>query len=268
VYEGHIGHLTDSGFWVAVKSFPNQVAAKPRQLELPTWGGRRKGAGRKPGPRQKVSHRPRPEHVARFPLHVVLRTVEGLPSLRRPDVFAAVRAALAAGGSRFRMRIVHFSVQGNHIHLISEARDALSLTRGTQGLMVRIARAVNRVAERSGRVFDDHYFARELRTPAEVRRAVRYVLDNAMLHAGASPRTDDCASIRPVAAPRTWLLSVGWRRSRAGPLPVNAWSAFEERGPEMTTGESRPATVARFSRPGISKQIPLLACGSEHVSGL
>jgi len=130
------------------------------------------------------------------------------------------------------MRVVHFSVQGNHIHpihLISEARDALSLTRGMRGLTVRIARAVNRVAERSGRMFDDHYFARELSTPAEVRRAVRYVLDNAMLHAGASPRTDACASSAPVVLPRTWLLAVGWRRSRAGPPPVNAWSAFDDR---------------------------------------
>ena len=192
---------------------------------------------------------------------MVLRTVAGIPSLRRPDVFAAVRAALVAGSSRFGMRIVHFSVQGNHIHLISEAHDGLSLTRGMQGLTVRIARAVNRVAERSGKVFDDHYFARELCTPAEVRRAVRYVLDNAMLHAGASPRTDGCSSSTPVVAPRTWLLAVGWRRSRAGPLPVNAWSAFEDRRPDTAASQSPPVTVAPLSRPGRSNQIPLLAYG-------
>ena len=208
------------------------MRAKPRQLELPTWGGRRDGAGRKRGPRPKVAHRARPEHVARFPLHLVLRTVPGLPSLRRPVLFAAVRAAIEAGCSRFGMRLVHFSVQGNHIHMIVEAADKLSLTRGMQGLAVRIARAVNRAAGRSGKVFGDHYFARELRTPTQVRRAVRYVLDNAMLHAGASPRTDPCASSAPVIAPRTWLLSVGWMRSRAGPLPVAAWSTFEE-GPDL-----------------------------------
>ena len=206
------------------------MRTKPRQLELPTWGGRRVGAGRKPGVRRKVPHRPRPEHAARFPLHIVLGTLPDVPSLRKRAIFAAVHRALMAGSSRFGMRIVHFSVQGNHIHLIVEACDALSLTRGMQGLMVRIARAVNRVAGRSGKVFADHYFARELRCPAQVRRAVRYVLDNAMLHAGASPRTDDRASdaTAPVVAPRTWLLSVGWLRSRAGPLPVSAWSTFDE----------------------------------------
>src|SRR5262249_19956812 len=100
------------------------MRTKSRQVELPTWGGRRKGAGRKPGPRPKVSHRPRPAHVARFPLHVVLRTCMGIPSLRRPLIFAAVKAAIAAGCSRFAMRVVHFSVQGNHIHFVVEAADA------------------------------------------------------------------------------------------------------------------------------------------------
>src|SRR5881394_3461015 len=193
------------------------MGTTPRQRPLPTWGGRREGAGRKPAPRRRVSHRARPEHTARFPLHVVLRTLRGIPSLRRRRIFDAVRAAVEAGCSRFGMRIVHFSVQGNHIHLIVEAADKLSLTRGMHGLMVRIARA--------------------LQTPTVVRRAVRYVLDNAMLHAGGGPRTDPCASSGPIVRPRTWLLSVGWLRSRGGPLPVSAWSSFEDDGAWTATSE-------------------------------
>jgi putative transposase len=238
------------------------MRAKSRQLELSTWGGRREGTGRKRPPRSKVSHRQRPEHTARYPLHVVLRIALGIPSLRSPIMFAAVRAAIEAGCSRFGSRVVHFSVQANHIHLIVEACNALSLTRGMQGLMVRIARAVNRTAAGSGRVFDDHSFARELRTPAEVRRAVRYVLDNAMLHAGESPRTDTCASSAPLVAPRTWLLAVGWLRSRAGPLPVSAWSGFEDgrgRG-DLPTSERPPAEAVCFSGPASSQQMPLLGC--------
>ena len=144
--------------------------------------------------------------------------------MRKREIFQAIQEALRAGGNRFGFRLVHFSVQGNHVHLIVEAIDSLSLTRGMQGLMVRIARAINRAARRRGKVFADHYFARELRTPAEVRRAVRYVLDNHLVHANAEPRTDPCASRAPLVAPRTWLLCIGWLRSRAGPLPVNNWS--------------------------------------------
>jgi REP element-mobilizing transposase RayT len=194
-----------------------------KQLELPTWGGRRKGAGRKAkGPLRRVSHKRRPAHARRFPLHAVLRSREDVPRLRKKEMFAAIREALHAGAEREGFRVVHYSVQGNHIHLVVEAVDTRALSRGMQGLAVRIARALNRVALRRGRVFADHYFARELKTPAEVRRAVRYVLDNFMLHHHLDPQTDDrAASLIPA---RTWLLTVGWQRSRAGPLPVAYWA--------------------------------------------
>ena len=198
--------------------------ATPIQLELPAWGGRREGAGRKrrPGLR-RVSHKRRPGHAARFPLHVVMRARQDAPGLRRGQVFREVRVALQEGALRAGFRLIHFSVQGNHLHLVVEAVDKVALSRGMQGLAVRIARAVNRAADRKGQVFADHYFARELKTPAEVRRAVRYVLDNWMLHGGRDPQTDARASAAPLVHPRTWLLTVGWLRSRAGPLPVSAW---------------------------------------------
>ena len=200
--------------------------APPVQLALPTWGGRRKGAGRKrKSPLRRVSHKRRPGHAARFPLQVVLRARQDAPGLRRGQVFREVRAALLAGAARAGFRLVHFSVQGNHLHLVVEAADKLALSRGMQGLAVRIARAVNRAAERSGRVFADHYFARELKTPAEVRRAVRYLLDHRMLHGRLQPQTDACASAAPLVRARTWLLTVGWLRSRAGPLPVSVWDS-------------------------------------------
>ena len=199
---------------------------KPRQLELPTWGGRRKGAGRKPaGGKRRVSHGARPVQLARHPLHAVWRTRPEVPSLRKKAVMTLLRGALAAGGCRAAFRLVHSSVQGNHLHLVVEAHDKLALSRGMQGLAVRIARAVNRAAGRTGRVFADHYFARALKTPAEVRRAVRYVLDNSLHHApaGTQLQTDPCASRAQVATPRTWLLAVGWLKSRAGPLPMAYW---------------------------------------------
>src|SRR5260221_2956582 len=201
------------------------MPTRPKQLELPTWGGKRKGAGRKrQGPRPLVSHKARPKHVERFPLHVVFRALREAPRFRSKPVFHEIRAALEAGAARAGFRLVHFSVQGNHVRLIVEAKDAATLSRAMQGLAIRIARAANRAASRKGHVFSDHYFARELKTPAEVRRAVRYVLDNHLRHGQLEPPTDYRASEAPVVRPRTWLLSVRWPRSRAGPLPVAHWS--------------------------------------------
>jgi REP element-mobilizing transposase RayT len=195
---------------------------RSKQLSFPSWGGKRAGAGRKrKSPVPLVSHKKRPAHLGRFPLHLVLRVRKDVPRLRAKAVFAEIRAALEASATMDGFRVVHFSVQGNHLHFVVEADSSRALTRGMRGLTIRVALAINRAVGRSGRVFADSYFARPLKTPAEVRRAVRYVLDNHMLHGGLDPQTDPFAS--SLAPPRTWLLKEGWRRSRAGPLPVSEW---------------------------------------------
>jgi len=207
---------------------------RDRQLELPrpvVWGGRRKGAGRKRGERALVLHRRRPEHKARYPVHVTLRALPDVGSLRAWRAFHAAEGAIARA-SRSGFRVVHYSVQGDHVHAIVEAPDKRTLAAGVQGLMIRVARAINRTHGRAGRVWADRYHGRELRTPREVRNAIAYVLLNARKHGRSVAEIDPCSSARwfdgwrdrpdliidlasdppGVAWPRTWLLAVGWRR--------------------------------------------------------
>jgi putative transposase len=202
-----------------------------RQLELPSppaWGGRRAGAGRKPAPgRRRVSHCRRAAHDRRSPVHVTLRACDTLPSLRRDDVFAAARVALGKT-SKKRFRLLHYSVQRDHIHLLVEGDGVGELRRGIQGLAIRVAKAINRRLGRRGTVWSDRYHARALRTPREVRHALVYVLQNWMKHftgvRGLDPRSSAAwftgwrtsslppTGRPPVARARTWLASVGWRR--------------------------------------------------------
>ena len=204
-----------------------------QQLPFRSRGGARPGAGRKPvGDKAGVSHRVRAPLASRFPVHVTVRVVEGLASLRSKGVYAALRAAFAAGCDRFGFRLVQYSVQRDHIHMIAEAVDRRVLARGVQGLLIRVAKALNRLWGRKGSVFGDRYHDRVLRTPREVRRALAYVLNNARRHGlrlaqamdfyASGPwfdgwrervRTRGVPSVpRPVAVGRTWLLNVGWRR--------------------------------------------------------
>jgi REP element-mobilizing transposase RayT len=109
----------------------------------------------------------------------------GVASLREGSLFAVVRRALAHGKQHFGFSLVHFSVQRDHLHLIAEAEDRRALSRGIQGLSIRIARAVNGQLGRTGRLFADRYHARALKTPRTVRWALRYVLLNLRKHARA-----------------------------------------------------------------------------------
>jgi putative transposase len=171
-----------------------------------TWGGRRNGAGRKRRrERTGVRHRARPALAPRFPVHVTWRLRGGLDSLRTgPSVRLLRRTFLAASHERFQ--VVHHAIMGNHIHLLVEAQDARRLSRGMQGLGIRIAKGIQRLQGRRGRVLDDRYHAHILSTPLEALRARRYLVDNARQHGFIASGPDWCASQTPLHPPRTWLL--------------------------------------------------------------
>jgi len=150
---------------------------------------------------------------------VTLRLRAEVWNLRTHRCFRALRRAFQRGCERFGYRLVHFSVQGNHIHLVVEAPDAVQLGRAMKGLEVRMARALNEVMRRRGPVFADRYHAHLLRSPREAANAVRYVLENWRRHGlcrdGAANELDPycSASARDgpalVARPRGWILRVG-----------------------------------------------------------
>jgi REP element-mobilizing transposase RayT len=210
------------------------------QLELnltsPTrWGGRRPGAGRKPGKHPRDQHRRRAPVASRFPCHVTLRIRRGVPSLRSMRIVAAFETSLRDACERGRFRVVHYSLMRNHAHLVVEAATSHDLACGMKSICARLAHAVNRASRRRGSVLADRYHCHVLRTPREVRNAIAYVLLNARKHASQLGRSmrratslDGASSGRwfagwrlriraardapAVAAPRTWLLAVGWHR--------------------------------------------------------
>jgi REP element-mobilizing transposase RayT len=208
------------------------------QLQLWKRGGRRAGAGRKPNGAKAVVSRAKREAISKHvPALVTLKLRAGLPSLRRDGAFGSALRCLEAARARFGLRVIHFSFQSNHVHLLVEADDAESLARGMQGLCVRLAKAWNKLWRRKGSVFADRYHSRPLRTPREVRNALVYVLNNNAKHGirlasfdpfssastfdgwstrprGALPhasRRDDSTQ-RAVLQARSFLLAGAWRR--------------------------------------------------------
>jgi REP element-mobilizing transposase RayT len=214
---------------------------------VPRWGGWRENAGRKRSPDSGMPHASREGFSSTLPVHVTVRLVPGVLSLRTKRLVRALEQTFTAGCERSSFRLVHYSLLGNHAHLIVEAHDQLALGRGMMAIGSRLALAVNRVMGRKkGRVVADRYHARVLRTPREVQNALRYVLLNARRHAavtarkavramevvldpassarwfdgwkrrnGSVPSADESAAGRdhpPVARARTWLLTIGWRR--------------------------------------------------------
>src|SRR6266481_2367292 len=146
---------------------------RPVQQELFRRGGKRKGAGRKPkGARAGATHQARPEVGPRDALHVIMRVVPAVGSLRRRAMYKAMQAASIVAAVRERFRIVHISLQRTHVHMIVEAENKAALARGMQGFQISAARQINtalgdqrRGLRRRGAVFADRYHLEVITSP-------------------------------------------------------------------------------------------------------
>ena len=210
------------------------------EIQFRARGGKRRGAGRKPkNGKAGVSHHGRKRINGRYPLHVTMRVAKGVRNLRGREGHMVVRAALEHGGAREGFRVVEYSIQGNHIHLLVESANTSALSKGMQGLTISLARRINcSMGRRRGTVFPDRYHVNELKTPTQTRRCLAYVLLNGRKHAAQAGRNlprdwvDSCSSApyfegfsKPVDAakyaefhrlrlPRaqTWMLREGYKK--------------------------------------------------------
>jgi hypothetical protein len=224
-------------------------AWKQQAIQFPnSWGGKRKGAGRKRlAARPNVPHRARPAHGAGHPVLVTLRA--GFRPLRSQHVFPTVCLAIRGATRRApeRFRVLHFSVQWDHVHrvhLVVEARDKRALSAGVRGVAIRLARYVNELVMRKGRFWADRWHERALTSPKQVRQVLVYVFGNFRKHSRrvlasgvdvyssgvtfdgwrefqggtdppvvAGPSHAAMGAEVVVGTSRTWLGGVGWRRS-------------------------------------------------------
>ena len=198
---------------------------------------RKRGRPRKQG-KQDPAHVARPDLVARHPVHVVLRAVRAVGSLRTRHAYRAIRGAIGTCAARADYRVVHASLQSNHLHLLVEADDKRALSRGMQGFAISAAKRLNReLRRRHGEVFAFRYHATPVTSPTQARNAIAYVLNNWRRHRNdtrAPWRIDPYSSAEqfagwktphgyaarkeplPCVRPTTWLLTDGW--TRAGPI--------------------------------------------------
>ncbi|MCB9905855.1 MAG: transposase [Planctomycetes bacterium] len=208
-----------------------------------THGGRRKGAGR-PKRKSGVAHAAR-ERVSRHdPRIVTIKLAQGLPWLREWLEARAVTCCIR-DAQRADFRIVHYSIQRDHVHFIIEADSKSALSNGMKGLNSRIARALNGIWRRTGRVLRERFHDRVLKSLREVRNALVYVLNNHLKHgtlhdpcgvvgepdvyssgcyfdgwAGRPPERE-AGGEGEVVVRGGWKLSHGWKRHHRA-IPVEA----------------------------------------------
>jgi putative transposase len=195
--------------------------ADQQTLRFPnTWGGARPGAGRPPlRKRKSIAHRARPPVSRHKPHHITVKFTRGTWNLRSQRCFRPIAGAMRLAIVRKHLRVVHFSVQHNHIHLIVEANSRTAMSSGLRVLLSRLARGLNEVMNASGSRIADRYHEHILETPSETRNALLYVIGNRGVHLvrWGKQSSNDLDTFSSLVAddlilpPQSWLLLHGWR---------------------------------------------------------
>src|SRR4029079_606861 len=180
-----------------------QLPLRPR-----TWGGAREGAGRKKSDRAGVPHRVRARVKKKTVLHVTVRLVPEVRSLRRFKLTPTMRAAFLRTKKKDAFRLCQFSIQRDHLHLACEADSNRGLSRGMQGLEISVAKRVNAKLGRKGKVFADRFHAVVVTSPRQMRNALCYIMNNARRH---GERLDESSVIDPFSS--GWHFD-GWSHAR------------------------------------------------------
>ena len=203
-------------------------------------GGFRENAGRKraPGTRTSTPHRSRPGLSRHVPVHITIRAAKGLPSLREQIVARAIGQVIRTMKVvREDFRIVEFSIQTNHLHLIVEADDDRSLSSAIRSFEARVSKVLNHhvLGRKRGKVWGDRYFRVDLESPRQARQALAYVLQNGHHHGVvAAGSKDPISSARwstryvtraelpletsPTSPSLTYMLNVLWERAWPGAI--------------------------------------------------
>ncbi len=198
------------------------------------------------GGRQRRTH-----FSSKNPLHLVFRLREGLPNLRTRKGAQIVKNAIL-GAQACGLRVVHFSILSNHLHLIVESSStkafygAMKSFCSRMGIHVRrlgSANLIKKLDEQGLGIFRGRYYIEEIKTPRQMKHALKYVLLNPAKHFKKAPYLDMFSSsslfenwqkligyeLKPtiqnkilreklkhfLAPPKFWLTNVGWMRVRS-----------------------------------------------------
>lgn len=142
-------------------------------LDKGSRGGRRSGSGRRRLHSKGVAHRAREEVTKRTPVHVNFKYKT---HIRNKTCLKLLKRAIA-NARGYGLKIIHFSMQHNHIHLILEPSTNEILTKGMRSLTITFAKGL-----RAGKVQLERYHLHVLKTLREAKNAVNYVVFNKQKH--------------------------------------------------------------------------------------
>lgn len=143
-----------------------------------------KGAGRPAIHDRGIRHIARDEIRRLTPLHLTVKIEKQKAGLRNKSILKTLHTSIKKARQK-GLKIIHYTLEYDHIHLLVESDNNETLGRGMQSFGISFSKGINKIKATKGKVFKTRYHFRKLKTPKEVKNAINYIFGNSIKHKNA-----------------------------------------------------------------------------------
>lgn len=162
----------------------------------------RKNAGRPAKNDRGIRHTARPFLERSTSLHLTVKIRREKADLKNKSILLLLKRAIQRG-RRKGLKIIHYSLEYDHVHMLVEAEDNTTLGVGMQAFGVSLAKGINKIKKKAGEVYKHRYHFRKITSALELKRVMSYIFNNGVKHGTAQNVLNPFSSIR---AERKWYL--------------------------------------------------------------
>jgi len=140
-----------------------------------------KRAGRPAKNDRAIRHIERPKFHRMRSLHLTIKIRENKADIQNKRIL--IRLAHSIQRARLQgLKVLHFALEYNHVHLLVEAGSHEILHKAMQALGISFAKGINKIKSRKGAVYKHRYHFRQISTPRDLKNVIHYILQNHRKH--------------------------------------------------------------------------------------
>jgi REP element-mobilizing transposase RayT len=131
---------------------------------------------------RKIYHRSRPDLPAGKPVHITIKADKNfVPNLRNKILYKEIRASFKRA-RLLGIRIIHFSVQRDHIHFLIEAQNKTQLGQSMRVLSISLTKRLSQVLKKKIKALKTRYHLHILESLKEINNVANYIKNNGQKH--------------------------------------------------------------------------------------
>jgi REP element-mobilizing transposase RayT len=128
-----------------------------------------------------IRHTERPILTTPSSLHLTVKILRAKANLKNKIILSILKKSIM-NARKMGLRVIHYSLEYDHVHLLVEAADNFILGKGMQAFGITFSKALNRLRKIKGTVYKHRYHFRKIVGARQLKNVLNYIFSNGLKH--------------------------------------------------------------------------------------